>query len=80
MVVSIGLASVAFLLFHFLQKLILKLVKKWILRDKENQEMMTFLEAELQRKQIDSSKPHKLKEYFSLLHRVMDMIKNPEKD
>lgn len=74
MVVSIGLASMAVLSYHFMQTMVFRWVKGWMRRDSENTEMLLFLEEELKRKQVGGQELNKLKDYFFFLEKVMEMV------
>lgn len=74
MVVSIGLASMAVLSYHFMQTMVFRWVKGWMRRDSENTEMLLFLEEELKRKQVGGQELNKLKDYFFFLEKVMGMV------
>jgi hypothetical protein len=79
MVVAIGLASIAAIIFHLSQKYMLIAIKKWLYRDKENRKMLLFVEKEIKRRlkqnQVEQRKSE-IKVFFELLEKAMQIVNN----
>jgi len=78
MVAAVVLATFAFLLFHFTQKYILLGLKFFLYREKNNREMLSFLDKEMQLR-LDKTKGtikrgEEVKDFFLLLDKVMQAV------
>ncbi len=78
MVAAVSLASLAAIIFHLSQRYLLTAVKYWLYRNKNNRDMLLFLEQEIAIRcgdnPSDDKKKSQIKAFFILLEKAIKMV------
>lgn len=77
MVVAIGLASLAALIFHLSQKHMLTAIKYWLYRDIKKREMLFFIDQEIKirlKKNPLDQRNSEIKMFFELLEKAIQIV------